>query len=173
MQKLDDIPSERVVLSELKDFQRRTVNYVFHRLFHRSDPARRFLIADEVWLGKTLVAKGVIAKAVHQLKEATKRIDIVYVCSNQAIAKQNINRISLMDLEESEIPRRLTLLPLHLKNLNKLRSLDLRGTPIRDSSLQHIRHLKSLRRLTVKGAGLSAAALDGLEADLPDCSIAR
>ena len=121
MQSLKDIPSETLVLSELKDFQRRTVDYVFQRLFHRSDHARRFLIADEVGLGKTLVAKGVIAKAVHHLKRSIKRIDIVYVCSNQAIAKQNINRISLLDLEESEIPRRLTLLPLHLKNLNKRR----------------------------------------------------
>ena len=116
---MNDIPSERIVLAELKDFQRKTVQYVFRRLFHRSDPARRFLIADEVGLGKTLVAKGIIAKAIHQLKETNKRIDIVYVCSNQAIAKQNINRISIIDLEESEIPRRLTLLPLHLKNLNK------------------------------------------------------
>ena len=106
MQSLKDIPSEKVVLSELKDFQRRTVDYVFQRLFHRSDHTRRFLIADEVGLGKTLVAKGIIAKAVHNLKKSIKRIDIVYVCSNQAIAKQNINRISLMDLEESEIPRR-------------------------------------------------------------------
>jgi len=68
------------------------------------------------------VAKGVIAKAVHHLnKMGVNRIDIIYICSNQSIAKQNINRISLIDLEESEVPRRLTLLPAHLKNLNSRR----------------------------------------------------
>lgn len=121
MQPLNYIPKERTVLNELKDFQRKTVDYVFRRLFKGSKPAKRFLIADEVGLGKTLVAKGVIAKAVHHLKKDTKRIDIIYICSNQSIANQNINRISLIDLEDTEIPRRLTLLPVHVKNLNSRR----------------------------------------------------
>ena len=40
----------------LKDFQRRTVDYVFER-FYGDRPTRRFLVADEVGLGKTLVAR--------------------------------------------------------------------------------------------------------------------
>lgn len=40
-------------LAGLKDFQRRTVDYVFKRLYG-DDPTSRFLIADEVGLKKRL-----------------------------------------------------------------------------------------------------------------------
>ena len=50
------------VLAGLKDFQRATVDYVFQRLYLDRPPAHRFLVADEVGLGKTLVARGLIAK---------------------------------------------------------------------------------------------------------------
>jgi hypothetical protein len=44
----------------------------------------RFLVADEVGLGKTLVAKGVIACAIEKLQRTpgSSRIDVVYICSN-------------------------------------------------------------------------------------------
>ena len=48
-------------LSGLKDFQRRTVDYVFDRMYNQTDATRRFLVADEVGLGKTLVARGIVA----------------------------------------------------------------------------------------------------------------
>ena len=51
-------------LGGLKDFQRWTVDTVFRRLYGDEDPTRHFLVADEVGLGKTLVARGVIAKAI-------------------------------------------------------------------------------------------------------------
>ncbi len=44
----------------LKAFQRRTVDYVFRRLYLDPDCTRHFLVADEVGLGKTMVARGVI-----------------------------------------------------------------------------------------------------------------
>ena len=47
-------------LAGLKDFQRTTVDYVFKRLYGDVSTSR-FLIADEVGLGKTLVARGIIA----------------------------------------------------------------------------------------------------------------
>jgi len=53
--------SERI-MADLKDFQRDTVNYVFRRLYEDKDTARRFLIASETGLGKTLIARGVIAR---------------------------------------------------------------------------------------------------------------
>lgn len=43
-QKLDAAP----VLAGLKDFQQRTVDYVFRRMFCDDKPAKRFLVADEV-----------------------------------------------------------------------------------------------------------------------------
>ena len=71
------------VLSGLKDFQKRTAQRAFERLFTAPDSTRRFLIADEVGLGKTLVATGVAALAIEHLRAAnTPRIDVIYICSN-------------------------------------------------------------------------------------------
>ncbi len=69
-------------LAQLKSFQRRTVDYVFDRL-HGPDQVRHFLVADEVGLGKTMVARGVIAKTIERLWDDAKRIDILYICSNR------------------------------------------------------------------------------------------
>ncbi|MGB8983045.1 MAG: hypothetical protein WCC12_14310, partial [Anaerolineales bacterium] len=66
------------ILGGLKDFQRRTVDYVFRRLYTDPDATRRFLIADEVGLGKTLVARGVIARALDYLWDKVDRLDVVY-----------------------------------------------------------------------------------------------
>jgi len=119
------------VLASLKDFQRKTVEYVFHRMYLDENPTFRFLIADEVGLGKTLVARGLIAKAIEKMQKEGNidRIDIVYVCSNAAIARQNINRLNVTwnNLDSGEegstmtLATRLTLLPLHFKDLEKKR----------------------------------------------------
>lgn len=104
-------PNIQAVLSGLKDFQLQTVDYVFQRLYLDENPAQRFLIADEVGLGKTLVAKGVIAKAIDYLWDKRKRIDIIYICSNYEIARQNINRLNITSNGFS-LASRITLLPL-------------------------------------------------------------
>jgi hypothetical protein len=57
------------------------------------------LIADEVGLGKTLVARGIIAKTLEHLQDEVERIDVIYICSNAAIATQNINRLNVSDSE--------------------------------------------------------------------------
>ena len=88
------------ILSHLKDFQRSTVDYVFRRLYTDDAPTRRFLVADEVGLGKTLVARGVIAKAVNHLWNKGHRIDIIYICSNADIASQNIGRLNIFEDKE-------------------------------------------------------------------------
>jgi hypothetical protein len=105
-------------LAGLKDFQRRTVDYVFDRLFV-SGESNRFLVADEVGLGKTLVARGVIARAIEHLKEKGDRIDVIYVCSNAAIAKQNVNRLNVLERDAFSISTRLTMLPVQVKDLVK------------------------------------------------------
>jgi len=48
----------------LKDFQKKSVDYVYDQLYNKGK--NRMLIADEVGLGKTIVAKGIIAKAYEQ-----------------------------------------------------------------------------------------------------------
>ncbi len=114
------MPNERfsadAALAPLKVFQRRTVDYVFDRLYGQDDPVRQFLVADEVGLGKTMVARGVIARMIEHLWDNTKRIDILYICSNQAIAAQNLNRLNVLGRRELTLPTRMTLVPLQLRD---------------------------------------------------------
>ncbi len=105
-------------LTALKPFQRRTVDLAFHHL-HRADGSGRFLVADEVGLGKTMVAKGVIAKTIARLYKTKDKINIVYVCSNAAIARQNIRHLNVGDSDRAPIETRLTLVSEHLKDLNE------------------------------------------------------
>ena len=101
------------VLAELKDFQRRTARWAFQRMFADRDPAIRFLVADEVGLGKTHVAKGVIAQVIDYLRRTgDARHDIIYVCSNAAIARQNVRKLTPEGIEPLEDVGRLTMLPL-------------------------------------------------------------
>lgn len=110
--------SSRHAMAGLKDFQRRTVEYVFQRLYG-DDSASRFLIADEVGLGKTLVAKGIIAKTLEHLQDQVDRVDIIYICSNAAIATQNVNRLNVSDSDGFSIATRLTYLPRQVRSLRK------------------------------------------------------
>jgi hypothetical protein len=118
-EKADGRPDPKPVLAELKDFQRQTVDYVVRRLY--DEGARRFLIADEVGLGKTLVARGVIAEAIDRLWSTVGRIDVVYICSNAEIARQNIKRLNLRSGEGFELASRITLLPLKIHQLKENR----------------------------------------------------
>lgn len=120
-----DKPDADSLLRPLKAFQRRTVDYVFHQLYREG--VKRFLVADEVGLGKTLVARGVIALAIDELwprLPELKRIDIVYICSNGDIARQNINRLNVFSSGDGHsnhlaVATRLTMLPLHLNKLDE------------------------------------------------------
>ena len=104
------------VLAGLKDFQRRTVDYVFERLYGEHSTSR-FLVADEVGLGKTLVARGLIARALEHLQDEIERIDVVYICSNAAIATQNVNRLNVSGQPEFALASRLTFLPMQVQQL--------------------------------------------------------
>src|SRR3954465_12369972 len=107
----------QVVLADLKHFQRRTAIWAFERMFDANDPALRFLVADEVGLGKTHVAKGVIAQVIdHLQRSGDERHDIVYVCSNGAIARQNLRKLVPRGIEPLEDVERLTMLPLATLN---------------------------------------------------------
>ena len=117
------------ILSGLKDFQQNTVEYVFRRLYLDQDKTRRFLIADEAGLGKTLVARGVIARAIDYLWDTVERIDIVYICSNADIARQNINRLNVTGQEDFALASRITLLPTKLSDLENNRMNFVSFTP--------------------------------------------
>lgn len=108
-------------LDRLKDFQRNTVEHVFRRMYTDPSPSTNFLIADEVGLGKTLVAQGIILRTIEHLQQIpdVERINVVYVCSNAAIAKQNLNRLKLDRGNEMAFATRLTLLPCELHQLRE------------------------------------------------------
>lgn len=112
-------PDPTPILDGLKDFQRNTVEYVFRRLYLDADASDRFLVADEVGLGKTLVARGLIAKTIEHLWDQVDRLDIVYICSNSDIARQNIQRLNVIGAKDFSLATRITLLPLELRDLKK------------------------------------------------------
>lgn len=128
--------SAALALAGLKDFQQRSVEYVFGRLYDDADPTPRFLIADEVGLGKTLVARGVIAKALERLQDKVDRVDVVYICSNAAIAKQNVSRLNVGGGDFS-IATRLTYLPRQVRDLRKNKVNFISLTP--QTALDHTR----------------------------------
>lgn len=88
-------PDVDAALEPLKPFQKRTVDHAFHRLFEAPDSTSRFLVADEVGLGKTLVARGIIARTVDYLWDRVGRIDIIYICSNGSIARSNLRKLKI------------------------------------------------------------------------------
>jgi len=109
-------PDKNALLGKLRGFQRRTVAHVVKRLL---DPAgsQRFLVADEVGLGKTLIARGVVAEIVDRLWDGVGRIDILYVCSNTALASENLRKIHIGG--ESIAGTRLTLLPKQIADFHE------------------------------------------------------
>jgi len=110
---------EEAVMQGLKPFQRRSVEYAFSRLFAPGS-SRRFLVADEVGLGKTLVARGIIAKTINRLhQDKVPRIDVIYICSNAELAWQNLNRLNVTGRRDFTQANRLTLLPLTLGSLDR------------------------------------------------------
>ncbi|MFC4352294.1 DEAD/DEAH box helicase [Fodinicurvata halophila] len=106
-----DTFSAEAALKPLKKFQRDTVEYAFRRLYLDEGGTNRFLVADEVGLGKTLVARGVIAKTIEYLRDKQDRIDIIYICSNQAIAHQNLKRLNVLGQNTLSAATRITLIP--------------------------------------------------------------
>ena len=81
------------VFKELKEFQKQTVEFAYERLMENN----RYLVADEVGLGKTKIAKGIIAKALQANvdKKKSKPYKVFYICSNQALANQNLKDLNI------------------------------------------------------------------------------
>ena len=129
-------PDTARVLRGLRDFQRSTVEHVFRRFYDDQEPADRFLVADEVGLGKTLVAKGLIAKTVDHLWDRVGRIDVLYICSNAAIARQNVARLNITSSNDVVLPSRITLLPTRVRDLKRNRINFVSFTPGTSFDLQ-------------------------------------
>ena len=88
---IDDI--EKRTLNGLKDFQRATVDRV---VFLFRNGQNRVLVADEVGMGKTLIARGTIVKTARlRMEEKDELFKVIYICSNQNIANQNIRKLDV------------------------------------------------------------------------------
>jgi hypothetical protein len=155
-------PDPKAVFRQLKDFQQGTARYAFERLYDETDPTHRFLVADEVGLGKTLVAKGVISLVVDRLWDSTRRIDIIYICSNAAIARQNINRLNVTGTEEMNLASRITMLPVQVRDLSQRKLNFISFTPATSfdlrSSLGMMDERAVLHRLLEQVWGVAGAA---------------
>ncbi|OQW98595.1 MAG: hypothetical protein BWK73_52145 [Thiothrix lacustris] len=86
-------------LEGLKDFQRATVQAVMTR-FDSADSSGRILVADEVGLGKTIVAKGVIVELLkahlRDTPAANRRpFRVTYICSNLTLASENRQKLAV------------------------------------------------------------------------------
>ena len=68
---------------KLVEFQQEAVDRIVERLRDKSG-SRRILLADEVGLGKTVVARHVIEKL-----QGHRGLTVIYICSNGEIAAQN------------------------------------------------------------------------------------
>ncbi len=79
------------------DFQVATANHILH-LF-KDKGQKRVLLADEVGLGKTIVAKEVIDMVAKWHKESTNKshFKVVYICSNVGILQQNAQKLGIRD----------------------------------------------------------------------------
>ncbi len=97
---------DRRVMAGLTPFQRATVEHIAS--IYR-EGQKRVLVADEVGLGKTLIARGVISKIANlRAEEGDDLVKIAYICSNAAIAEQNIEKLSIdgdVKLNSSETSR--------------------------------------------------------------------
>ncbi|EOX3389930.1 DEAD/DEAH box helicase [Vibrio cholerae] len=91
------------VLAGLKDFQKATVDLVIDK-YQVPEHSHRILVADEVGLGKTIVAKGVIAQLLkrHVGSNATKPMRVIYICSNLALADENRQKLALFNGEDAK-----------------------------------------------------------------------
>lgn len=89
----------------LTDFQKATVKAVVQRFEEHQQP--RVLVADEVGLGKTVVARGVIAQMLLRYLAAhgdtpARPLRVTYICSNQTLAQENRLKLAIFSREAAE-----------------------------------------------------------------------
>ncbi|MGF6872204.1 helicase-related protein [Paraburkholderia sp. MM5477-R1] len=90
--------------AKLTDFQRATVDAVMQRFDQAQQ--NRLLVADEVGLGKTVVARGVIARMLLRHltmhgDEPARPLRVTYICSNQTLANENRRKLAIFPDKEA------------------------------------------------------------------------
>lgn len=93
--------------AQLKDFQKASVDYVLDQFYVKG--RNKILIADEVGLGKTIIAKGVVIKALEKEFNGQRPFHVVYICSNQVLAHQNLSKLNPFKSSANPLGRLLFL----------------------------------------------------------------
>lgn len=109
-------------------FQEAAVRHIMSRF---KDPAgsKRVLLADEVGLGKTVVARGVIERL---LEHRRNPLTVIYLCSNSEIAEQNRTKL---DPDSPAPVGRVTELAIESKTRDDLRLYSFTpGTSLKDGT---------------------------------------
>lgn len=97
----------------LKDFQLHAVEHVIDRFYGSGEAtgSGRFLIADETGLGKSVIARGVVARTVEELAARGRRsVTVLYICSNLDLARQNLRRLNITPNTATPTSTRLSML---------------------------------------------------------------
>lgn len=106
-----------------KDFQEATANRIVELFTSENNRVNRVLLADEVGLGKTIVAKAVVEKIGewrHSIGD--KDYVVVYICSNAGIANQNCAKLGIPKEQRVSISEgRLSMQHLNIEE-NKAKS---------------------------------------------------
>ena len=115
---------EAKIMGGLKDFQQATVERIDY--LYRHDQ-RRVLVSDEVGLGKTLIARGTVAKlAKLRREEGDSLFKVVYICSNAAIADQNLRKLRVAHEARTESTSSSRLSMQHLNIFRQENDAELR-----------------------------------------------
>ncbi len=101
-----EIASKKIE-KQLKPFQKASVDYVIKQFEEKG--RNKVLIADEVGLGKTIIAKGVISKMLELKASVENPYHVVYICSNQILAQQNIQKLNPLDNVPESLSRLIYL----------------------------------------------------------------
>lgn len=123
-------PEQNAALDQLhlQPFQQRTALYAYKKMFEQQQA--RFLIADEVGLGKTKAAQGLIALATLE-----QQGNVLYLASSGHIVRQNLKRLATHNVQPL-MEHSLSLLA------EKVYENDIQGkiiglTPIKDLRADH------------------------------------
>ncbi|MCR5738214.1 MAG: DEAD/DEAH box helicase [Lachnospiraceae bacterium] len=99
------------------DFQAAAADRILE-LF-RKKGQNRVLLADEVGLGKTIIASRVVTSLAEEHRNARKKFKVVYVCSNLNIASQNCRKLGIPDEDCMRFSEsRLSLQHLRLREID-------------------------------------------------------
>lgn len=113
-------------MTKAKDFQQETAERIIE-IFRSGQ--KRVLLSDEVGLGKTIIARTVIEKAINlETVKDDEIYRVVYVCSNQNIIRQNISNLGVkegytLSLDDSRLSMQHLILQEQNKKRNKQQSV--------------------------------------------------